>query len=147
MDEIDRELVNVLQDGLAVCRRPFDDIAARLGIDVSEVLGRIQKLLDSRMLSRFGPMYNAEQMGGCLSLCAMQVDAERFDAVAELVNAHPEVAHNYEREHALNMWFVVATELPEQHARVVGMIERECGCKVYDMPRQREYFIGLKLAL
>ncbi len=147
MDEIDRELVNVLQDGLAVCRRPFDDIAARLGIDVSEVLGRIQKLLDSRMLSRFGPMYNAEQMGGCLSLCAMQVDAERFDAVAELVNAHPEVAHNYEREHVLNMWFVVATELPEQHARVVGMIERECGCKVYDMPRQQEYFIGLKLAL
>lgn len=147
VDELDRELVNILQDGLPVCRRPFDGVAARLGIEVNEVLERIQRMLDSHVLSRFGPMYNAEQMGGCLSLCAMQVAEEHLDAVAAQVNAHPEVAHNYEREHSLNMWFVIATEQPDRRAQVIAAIERESGCRVYDMPRQQEYFIGLKLTV
>jgi len=147
MDDVDRALVNALQDGLPVARRPFDAVADRLGIGVDELLARLQRLLDRRMLSRFGPMYNAERMGGCVSLCAMGVDAERLDAVAELVNAHPEVAHNYEREHALNLWFVLATETPERHAQVLAEIERESGCRVHDMPREQEYFIGLRLAV
>lgn len=147
MDDIDRRLVNLLQEGLPVCRRPFDAVAERLGLAVDEVLHRLQRLLDRRVLSRFGPLFNAEQMGGSLSLCAMQVPVDRFEAVTGLVNAHPEVAHNYEREHRLNMWFVVATERAEQRARVIAAIERETGCRVYDMPREREYFIGLRLAV
>jgi DNA-binding Lrp family transcriptional regulator len=147
MDELDRQLVNALQDGLPVERYPLDGVAERLGVGVDLVLERIRALLDNGTLSRFGPMYNAGNMGGSLSLCAMQVEADRFDAVAEMVNAHPEVAHNYEREHPLNMWFVVAAERPEQHALVIGAIEQESGCRVYDMPRQQEFFIGLRLTV
>jgi DNA-binding Lrp family transcriptional regulator len=147
MDELDRKLVNSLQDGLPVCRRPFDELADRLGVTAGEIPKRIQKLLDDNLLSRFGPMYNAEQLGGAVTLCAMQVAAEQFDAVADMVNAHPEVAHNYEREHLLNMWFVVAAEHPEQLARVIRSIEQETACRVYDMPKQQEFYIGLKLAV
>jgi DNA-binding Lrp family transcriptional regulator len=147
MDELDRKLVNSLQDGLPVCSRPFDVLAHEMGVTAAEVLTRIQKLLDDKLLSRFGPMYNAEQLGGAVTLCAMQVAAEQFDAVADMVNAHPEVAHNYEREHLLNMWFVVAAEHPEQLARVIRSIEQETACRVYDMPKQQEFYIGLKLAV
>jgi len=147
VDELDRKLVNSLQDGLPVCDRPFDALADQTGVTVTEVLTRIQKLLDEKLLSRFGPMYNAEQLGGAVTLCAMQVAGEQFDAVAEMVNAHPEVAHNYEREHPLNMWFVVAAEHPEQLARVIRGIEQETACRVYDMPKQQEFYIGLKLAV
>jgi len=147
MDSTDRNIVNLLQDGLPVCERPFDDAADILGISVDELLARLQQMLDDRQLSRFGPMYNAESMGGALSLCAMQVPAERFTTVAEQVNAFAEVAHNYERDHRLNMWFVVATELPEQAAAVIAGIEQQTGCPVYDMPKQQEFFIGLKLAV
>jgi siroheme decarboxylase len=147
MDELDRQLVNTLQDGLPVERYPLDGVAERLGVGVNEVLERIRILLDNGTLSRFGPMYNAGQLGGSVSLCAMQVPAERFDAVADMVNAHAEVAHNYEREHPLNMWFVVATEHPEQHMQVLDAIEQESGCRVYNMPKQQEFFIGLKLVV
>ena len=145
MDETDRVLINLLQDGIPVCERPFDAVAQQLGIGVPELLARLQALLDARILSRFGPLYNAERMGGALSLCAMQVEPGRLDAVAELVNAHPEVAHNYEREHDLNMWFVVAAETPAQHRQVLAAIEQETGCTVYDMPKQQEYFLDLRL--
>ena len=147
MDSIDAGIVNCLQEGLPVCERPFDDVAATLGLSVDELLSRLQRLLDDRVLTRFGPMYNAESMGGALSLCAMQVPLERYDEVAELVNAFPEVAHNYERDHLLNMWFVIATERPEQASAIIAEIEQVSGCRVYDMPKQEEFYIGLKLAV
>jgi len=66
MDSIDAGIVNCLQEGLPVCERPFDDVAASLGLSVDELLSRLQRLLDDRVLTRFGPMYNAESMGGAL---------------------------------------------------------------------------------
>ena len=147
MDSVDARLVNCLQEGLPVCPRPFDDVAASLGLSVDELLSRVQRLLDGGVLTRFGPMFNAENLGGALSLCALQVPAERYDEVADRVNTFPEVAHNYERDHLLNMWFVIATEHPEQATTVIREIEQTTGCRVYDMPKQEEFFIGLKLAV
>ena len=147
MDSVDARIVNCLQEGLPVCPRPFDDVAALLDLSVDELLLRVQRLLDDGVLTRFGPMFNAESMGGALSLCAMQVPADRYEDVAGQVNAFPEVAHNYERDHLLNMWFVIATERPEQVSAVIREVERTTGCRVYDMPKQEEFYIGLKLAV
>jgi len=145
MDSIDRMLVNELQDGLPVCRRPFDALADQLDISVSEITERVGKLLDDQVLTRFGPMFNAEMLGGGLTLCALQVPEADFEKVAKQVNAYPEVAHNYAREHELNMWFVLATERPERIAEVIADIENSTGCQVHDMPKQDEFYIGLKL--
>lgn len=145
MDDADRTIVNRLQDGIGVCERPFAPIAQSLGIPESEVAVRVERLLAEGTLSRFGPMYNAAAMGGAFTLAAMSVPAGDFDRVAEIVNAHPEVAHNYEREHALNMWFVVATEQPDGIADVIGAIERATGLRVVDLPKLSEYFLDLRL--
>jgi len=147
VDETDRILVNVLQDGLPVCEQPFAPLAELLDTDEQGIVDRIEKLLDDGTLTRFGPMYNAERLGGAATLCALSVLPERFEQVAEQVNAHAEVAHNYEREHALNMWFVLATENTERIADVVSKIESETGCKVFQFPKQREFFVGLKLEI
>ena len=147
MDEVDRILVNVLQDGVAVCEHPFAPLAEMLDTDERSIVARIEKLLDDGILSRFGPMYNAERLGGAFSLCAVSAPPERFEEIAGQVNAHPEVAHNYEREHALNMWFVLATETAERIAEVASEIESETGCKVFQFPKQREFFVGLKLEI
>lgn len=147
MDSVDARLVNCLQEGLPVSPRPFDDVAASLGLSVDELLSRVQRLLDDRVLTRFGPMYNAENLGGGLSLCAMQAPLDRYDEIAGKVNAFPEVAHNYERDHLLNMWFVIATERAEQVETVVREIEQASGCRVFAMPKQEEFYIGLQLTV
>ena len=61
------------------------------------------------------------------------------------VNAHPQVAHNYERTHALNMWFVLATDTPEGITRTAQAIEDETGLKVMLFPKLEEYFIGFRV--
>ena len=97
------------------------------------------------MLSRFGPMYHAERLGGGLTLAALAVPPERFDEVAALVNAHPEVAHNYERDHALNMWFVARHGAARRtSSRVLAEISAETGLVVHDMPKLEEFFVGLR---
>ena len=84
-------------------------------------------------------------MGGAFCLCAMAVPAERFDDVVTLVNAHAEVAHNYERTHRLNMWFVLATDRPEGIERVAQKIEAETGLSVLRFPKLKEFFIGFRV--
>jgi len=145
MDEIDRLLVNRLQAGIPVAERPFAPIAGELGIPEAEVCGRLQRLLEEGVLTRFGPMIDAAALGGAFTLAAMSVPPHDFDRVAAIVNARAEVAHNYRREHAYNMWFVVATERPESIRVVLAEIESESGYRVLDLPKRREYYVGLRL--
>lgn len=145
MDALDKLIINQLQQGFPICDQPYAEVAQSFGISAAELIQRLQLLLDSGVLSRFGPLFHAEQMGGALTLAALQVPESRFDAVTAQVNAFPEVAHNYAREHSLNMWFVVATERPEQVAEVLSAIEIKTGLKVFNMPKIREYYVGLQL--
>lgn len=144
MDALDRALINQLQAGFPLVPRPYAAVAARLGTDEADVLARLERLLGAGILSRFGPMYHAERLGGGLTLAAMSVPEPAFEAVAERVNAHAAVAHNYRRDHELNMWFVIATEAPEGVGETIRAIEAETGLAVLPLPKVREYFLGLR---
>lgn len=144
MDALDCRIINELQGGFPLSERPYAEVAEQLGTSEDELLHRLDVLLAAGTLSRFGPMFHAERMGGAFSLVAMKVPAQRFEEVAALVNAHPEVAHNYAREHDFNMWFVLATETPGQIDTALAAIENETGLKAYNMPKHEEYYVGLR---
>jgi len=146
MDSVDRAIVNALQQGFPVAERPFRDAGALLGLGEDELIARIARLLEDGVLTRFGPLYQAERLGGAYALAAMRVPQADFERVAEAVNAAPEVAHNYERDHEFNMWFVLATETHDGIARAAAQIERTTGLPVYLMPKREEFFVGLNLA-
>ena len=146
MDEIDRLIVNRLQGGFPLQSAPFKALGAQLDIPEDQLIARIERMLASGILTRFGPLYQIERLGGQFLLAAMAVPAEDLERVAALVNAHPEVAHNYEREHPLNMWFVVAAEDQAQAVAVIEDIEAETGYEVLPFPKEREYFVGMMLA-
>ena len=120
-------------------------VAERLGLTEACLIERLQALLDNGTLTRFGPLYHAERMGGALTLAAVKVPPERFAEVTARINAFPEVAHNYARSHELNMWFVLATESLDQQQKTITAIEQQTGLRVYNMPKLNEYFVGLKL--
>ena len=147
MDTLDRQIVNALQGGFPIAERPYAEAAAGLGMSEDELIARLRGLLDGGLLSRFGPMYDAERVGGGLTLAAMAVPEDRFDDVSGIVNGFPEVAHNYARNHRLNMWFVVAAERPERVGQILAQIEGATGLEVLNLPKIEEFFLELKLAL
>jgi DNA-binding Lrp family transcriptional regulator len=144
-DSIDAQLINFLQEGFPICESPYRQVASQLGLTENEVLTRLQTLLDDGIISRFGPLYHAERMGGALTLAAIKVPPEQFEQVTEIVNAFAQVAHNYARNHELNMWFVLATETQQALEQTLNDIETQTGLRVYNMPKLNEYFVGLKL--
>ena len=146
MDELDRRIVNALQGGFPICDEPYRAVAEPLGLTEAELIARLARMLEDRTLTRFGPMFQVERMGGAFVLAAQAVPEADYARVAEQVNALPEVAHNYRREHALNMWFVLATETPEGIPAAIDRIERATGLTVYAFPKLKEYFVEMKLA-
>jgi DNA-binding Lrp family transcriptional regulator len=145
MDELDRAIINQLQGDFPVSDSPYAEMAQRLGTNESELLARIQRLLADKVLTRFGPMFHAERLGGGLSLAAMKIPPDDFERVAAIVNQMPEIAHNYARDHVMNMWFVLATETPQGLPEVLEKIAHQTGYEVFNMPKIKEYFVELKL--
>lgn len=146
MDALDRAIINALQGGFPICERPYQEAAAQLGITEDELISRLKNLLSEKVLTRFGPMFQIERMGGAFSLAAMKVPEDDFARVRDIVNALPEVAHNYRRTHRFNMWFVLATASPQGIQKAIDRIEAETGLKVFNMPKEREYFVGARFA-
>jgi len=155
IDGIDRRIIDSLQGDFPVCERPYAAAAERLGIGEDELIARLQSLLDRKVLTRFGPMFQIERMGGAFVLAAIAVPAADWEKVNAAVNAFPEVAHNYRRESALNpglvaplnMWFVLATETKDGIADAIARIEVATGLKVHPFPKLKEYFVEMKLAV
>lgn len=144
LDRTDSAIVNAFQGGFPVTQRPFDPAAAALrehGIDVTaaELCDRITTLVETGTLSRFGALIDATEIGGATTLVATSVPEDRFETVAETINEYPEVAHNYERDHRLNMWFVLSVTDPDRIEPVLASIERETGLETYSLPKRREF--------
>lgn len=142
---VDRLIIDNLQGEFPICERPYAAVAEHLGISEDELLQRLARLLADKVLTRFGPMFQIERMGGAFVLAALAAPEDRYDEVTALVNALPQVAHNYRREHALNMWFVLATETQSGIAEALARIERDTGLPVYAFPKEREFFVEMKL--
>jgi len=143
----ERAVINRLQYGLPLTPAPYRDVSEELGISEQVLLDTLKALLANGTLTRFGPMFHAGEMGGGLTLAAMRIPAEAFDRVTEQVNSFPEVAHNYRREHELNMWFVLATETPEGITDTIQRIEALTGHPVYNMPKEQEFHVNLHFAV
>lgn len=142
LDAIDRRLLNEFQQDFPLSQHPYDDIAEALGIDADTVMARMDRLRRAGLISRIGAVV-APQRVGWSTLAAMAVPDERLDAVADLVSAYPEVNHNYEREHRLNLWFVVTAPNEDAVTRVLRDINARTGLTVFDLPMLEAYKLDL----
>jgi DNA-binding Lrp family transcriptional regulator len=151
IDAIDRAIIDGLQGGFPICERPYAEVAAEARHQRGGTARTPAAMLDARVLTRFGPMFQVERMGGAFVLAAMRVPEADWQRVLEVVNAFPEVAHNYRRESdrncEFNMWFVLATETADGIDAAVRRIEEASGLPVFPFPKLQEYFVEMKLAV
>lgn len=145
LTELDKKLINLLQRGLPIAERPFLEIAQQLNSTEDEVLERLNQLMANKVLTRFGPMFDAVCLGGAFTLAALAVPEERFEEVTEQVNSFDEVAHNYRRTHDFNMWFVVGAESEAEVNQVISNIEQKTSLPVLNTPKLEEFYVQLYL--
>jgi DNA-binding Lrp family transcriptional regulator len=142
LSELERAIVNRFQHGFPRVPRPYAEIGAAVGCSEAEALAAVRALAARGVLQRVGAVVRSGSVG-CSTLAAMQVPAERLAEVAALVSAIPEVNHNYEREHELNLWFVVAAPTEDRLACVLEEIARTTEIEVLDLRLVEAYHIDL----
>lgn len=139
-------LLDEFQRDFPLVPRPFAVLAERLGVDEAAVLDLLRDLMARGAVSRVGAVV-APHAAGYSTLAAMTVPEEMLEAVAELVSSFPEVNHNYEREHRLNLWFVVAATSRERVRQVLAAIEYRTSLAVIDLPLVEAYRLDLGFPL
>ncbi len=110
LDETDKKLLNLMQGSFALVPRPFAHVAQLAGIEETEVMQRVQRLLDGRIIREITPIFDTRALGYSSMLVAAKVDPENPHRAAKFINTHPGVTHNYLRNHDFNLWFTLATE-------------------------------------
>lgn len=146
LDVIDRRLLDDFQHHFPLSPRPYAELAERLGTCEADVLQRLDRLQRAGAVSRVGAVIRPHAVGAS-TLAAMAVPAAWLERVAELVSGYPEVNHNYQRDHRLNLWFVVAAAARDDVHAVLADIERRTGLEVLDLPMLEDFHIDLGFGL
>ncbi|GAA0476945.1 Lrp/AsnC family transcriptional regulator [Halococcus dombrowskii] len=143
LDAVDGRLIDDYQSGFPVEERPFRAIGAELDIDEDEALARVESLHEQGIFRRFGAVLNPPVIGSS-TLAAVQAPEDRFGEIAEIVNEHRQVNHNYRRDHPWNMWFVVTAGSRETRDAILADIEERTGCSVLNLPMLTDFYINLE---
>ncbi len=110
LDDLDKRLLNLMQGQFPIAPRPYQHVAAQAGVEETEVIARVQRLLDERIIRQVTPIFDTRALGYSSMLVAAKVDPENPWRAAQVINEHPGVSHNYLRNHEFNIWFTIATE-------------------------------------
>jgi DNA-binding Lrp family transcriptional regulator len=150
LDDTDRRLLNLMQGSFPIAPRPFQHVAALAELSAEEVMSRVQRLLDKRIIRQVTPIFDTRALGYSSMLVAAKVDPEHPHRAAQVINAHPGVSHNYLRNHEFNLWFTIATE-PDSQLGLEGTLDvlaREAGAEsVRQLPTLKLFKIRMDLEM
>jgi len=146
LDNIDKQILNDIQWTFPLVERPFLELAKEYHISEEQVIERIKKLKDIGIIRQISAIFDTRKLGYKSALVAFAVKENKIEAVANEINKHPGVSHNYERNHEYNLWFTLAVppygdmkEDLEKMALLDGVL------KYRVLPTLKMYKIGVKL--
>jgi siroheme decarboxylase len=150
LDSVDRKLLNLMQGSFPIASRPYQHVAALGGIAEDELMSRVGRLLEKRIIRQITPIFDTRALGYSSMLVAAKVDPEHPHRAAQVINEHPGVSHNYLRNHEFNLWFTIATE-PDSRLGLEGTLQvlaREAGAEsLRQLPTLRLFKIRMDLEM
>lgn len=152
MDELDRRILDALQDSLPLTHRPFLALARKLKLPEADVLTRIQRMVEQGYMRRISPVLHKPALDRVSTLVAASVPKGRIEAVARIVNGYDGVSHNYlraakGRRVPFNLWFTLSAPSEPWLARTLKEIERRAGVPLHSLPALRRFKIGVRFDL
>lgn len=141
MDEIDKKILNLIQEGFPLHERPYAEIGRQIGIGEDEAMERVQSLKDAGIIRRIGVVFEPKKLDYTSTLCGVHVEEETLMDVVETINQNTGVTHNYEREGDLNLWFTIIADKAEEIDTFIEDLERRFSIKIYRFPKKRVFKI------
>ncbi len=147
LSEKDKELLTKAQEGLPLSETPFEDLGEELDMGGDEVIERMKKLKEGNLIRRIGGVFDSKEMGWESTLLAGKIREDDLYEVAERINEHPGVTHNYRRDHEYNMWFTLSVGPDKDLQEEIDQLEEKTGFEFLQLPKKKKYKLGVKLDL
>ena len=147
MDDIDKKLLNLLQNGLSLCERPFRELALQLDLSEEEVLSRIRTMKDESIIRRIGGVFDSQALGFVSTLCVASIPYEELEDAVEVINQYTEVTHNYLRAHAYNVWFTATAPNREQLDQIIAEIQKRIEVTVHSLPAIQKFKLDARFTI
>jgi len=141
MDEIDKKILNLIQEEFPLAERPFAAIGKQAGISGKEAVKRVKTLKEKGIIRRIGPILERKKLGYVSVLCGVHVDDNAIAEVAREINGLTGVTHNYEREGDLNLWFTITKKTIGEIDRALSDLEKAHALRVYRFPEKKMFKI------
>jgi DNA-binding Lrp family transcriptional regulator len=146
IDLFDKQLLNDIQWVFPLVDRPYLEISKRHNMSEDEVMRRIAYMKDMGLIRQINAIFDTRRLGYKSALVAFAVIPDKLDSVANEVNKHPGVSHNYERNHDFNMWFTLAVPPYGEMKRDLDRLASLDGVIKYRLlPTLKLYKIGVRL--
>ena len=146
LEDLDKRLLNLIQSDFPLVARPYLTLAERVGATEEQVMERIAALKKGRIVRQINAIFDTRALGYQSTLVAARYAPERLHQGALIVNQHPGVSHNYERDHDFNLWYTVAVPPGSNLQAHVDTLHQLSGAEVTRMlPTLRLFKIGVDL--
>jgi siroheme decarboxylase len=146
IDEKSQLLLNVIQDDVPLVDRPYKVLGEKIGSSEAEIVEMIRKLKETKILRQVSTIFDTRSLGWQSSLVACKAPEGKADQVAEILNEHPGVSHNYARRHDFNIWFTIAVPGNSNLQAHIDVLQAKSGAQsIRLMPTLRLFKIGMKL--
>jgi DNA-binding Lrp family transcriptional regulator len=138
MDQLDRDILNIIQTDFPIAASPYADIGKQVGLSEDEAYDRVMRLKNENVIRRIGATFDSRKLHFTSTLCALKCPPEKMEKAVEVINSFPQVTHNYERNHPYNIWFTVIAESKERLQAILDEIsERGEVDNVRSMPASK----------
>ncbi len=141
MDEIDKKILNMIQEEFPLALRPFAELGHSAGVSEEEALERVRRAKDEGLIRRIGPVLEPKKLVYVSSLCGVRVEEAILMDVVREVNRHSGVTHNYERDGELNLWFTVTAKSSDEIEGFLGDVEKRFSLTIYRFPKKKVFKI------
>ncbi len=141
MDNIDKQLLDIIQTNFPISSRPYEVLGHTLGITEAEALARVRALKELKIIRRLGANFDSKKLGFRSTLCAAKVPEDKLESFVALVNSHKGVTHNYLRKHSYNVWFTYIGASWEDVVSTLAGISEKTGIEVLNLPATKLFKI------
>ena len=146
LDETDQDILNEIQWSFPLISRPYHALASKMDMAPDDMMRRITRLKEMGIIRQLSAIFDTRRLGYKSSLVAMRVSPHKLVEVADTINGHPGVSHNYERNHDFNLWFTIAVPPGKSIQNAVDNFANLPGVQATRMlPTLRMFKIGVKL--
>ena len=151
LDEVDRKIVQILQDDFPMVEHPWKQVGDKLNISEDEVIQRLKRLNKLGITRKIGSIVDGSKIGlTAATLVAMKVPKDKVDHVACTINEYSSISHNYEREHEYNVWFTITASTSRDLSNILEEIKQKTGIhpgNVLNLPTKQRFKINVRFQL